>query len=128
MATPQYKETNQQPNQKFNLFINSVIGIFGCYVGSMVLMLLGFGLKEVALSYIFDWLSEILIWVFGFVVVYGSFLIFPLSILVFVITIVRINKCNDKREQRDKYKTNVALGLIFTAFVVSLICLLYIFT
>lgn len=126
MATPQYKETNQQPNQKFILFINSVIGIFGCYVGSMVLMLLGFGLKEVALSYIFDWLSEILIWVFGFVAVYGSFLIFPLSILVFVITIVRINKCNDKREQSNKFKTNVALGLIFTAFVVSLICLLYI--
>ncbi len=126
MATPQYKETNQQPNQKFILFINSVIWILGCYVGSIVLMLLGFGLKEVSLSIIFDWLSEILIWVFGFVSVYGSFLIFPFSILVFVITIVRISKCNVKREKSDKSKTNVALGLIFTAFVVSLICLLYI--
>ena len=128
MATPQYKETNQQPNQKFILFINSVIWILGCYVGSIVLMLLGFGLKEVSLSIIFDWLSEILIWVFGFVSVYGSFLIFPFSILVFVITIVRISKCNVKREKSDKSKTNVALSLIFTAFVVSLICLLYIFT
>ena len=97
-------------------------------MGSIVLMLLGFGLKEVSLSIIFDWLSEILIWVFGFVSVYGSFLIFPFSILVFVITIVRISKCNVKREKSDKSKTNVALSLIFTAFVVSLICLLYIFT
>ena len=128
MATPQYKETNQQHNPKFNSFINSVIWILGCYVGSIVLMLLGFGLKEVSLSIIFDWLSEILIWVFGFVSVYGSFLIFPFSILVFVITIVRISKCNVKREKSDKSKTNVALSLIFTAFVVSLICLLYIFT
>ena len=126
METPQNKETNQQPNPKFNLFINSVIGIFGCYVGSSGLMLIGFGLKELPFSIIFDWFSEILIWVFGFVFQFGSFLIFPFSILVFVITIVRIGKCNVKKS--DKFKTNVALGLNFTAFVVSLVFLLYTFT
>ncbi|MBQ6837590.1 MAG: hypothetical protein IJO44_02010 [Clostridia bacterium] len=127
MATPPYIKTNQQPNKKFNSFINSVLGILGCYVGSLTLMLLGFGIKEVFSSNILDWLSEILVWIFGFIPVYGSFLIFPFSIVSFVITIVRISKCNFERETRHKNRTTIALFLMVTSFVSSLIFLFYIF-